>query len=185
MMRALVEPCWAAMRLPSMFLMPLIGLPFLTRNWAPVTKKVSEKPTLSRRAGGSVMVSAIRSTALDERSGIRVGGALSFFSTLIALPSFFSIPRFIKFPPRRTTKPTPLFLGAHGPGGGGAGPGSGGEGARLGDLVQRALLLGERRRHPGHEQRQRHHESHQSSHSRPPCNGLVQWGRTLKRNSLS
>src|SRR4030095_4974932 len=66
MMRALVEPCWAAMRLPSMFLMPLIGLPFLTRNWAPVTKKVSEKSTLSRRARVSVMVSAIRSTALDE-----------------------------------------------------------------------------------------------------------------------
>ena len=38
--------------LPSMFLMPLIGLPFLTRNCAPVTKKVIEKSTLSRRAPG-------------------------------------------------------------------------------------------------------------------------------------
>src|SRR5215813_903430 len=49
MIRALVEPCWAAMRLPSMSLMPRILLPFLTRNCAPVTKKVMEKSTLSRR----------------------------------------------------------------------------------------------------------------------------------------
>ena len=27
MIRALVEPCWAAMRWPSMFWMPLLGLP--------------------------------------------------------------------------------------------------------------------------------------------------------------
>ncbi len=36
MIFALVEPCWAATRLPAMSLMPLMGLPFFTRNCAPV-----------------------------------------------------------------------------------------------------------------------------------------------------
>src|SRR5438046_9132670 len=38
MIFALVEPCWAATRRLAMDSMPLMGLAFLTRNWAPVTK---------------------------------------------------------------------------------------------------------------------------------------------------
>ena len=109
MMRALVEPCWAAMRRPSMFLMPLIGLPFFTRNWAPVTKKVMEKSTLSRRVRVSVIVPAIRSTAFDESSGMRVGGVISFFSTLIGLPSFFSSAGLTSSSTRSIEKPTHSF----------------------------------------------------------------------------
>ena len=111
MMRALVEPCWAAMRLPSMLLMPLTGLPFFTRNWAPVTKKVIEKSTLSRRVRVSVMVPAIRSTAPEDRSGMRVGGVLSFFSTLIGLPSFFSSAGLTSSSTRSMEKPTHSFRG--------------------------------------------------------------------------
>jgi len=32
MILAFVEPCWVAIRLPAMSLMPWIGLPFFTRN---------------------------------------------------------------------------------------------------------------------------------------------------------
>ena len=49
------------------------------------------KSTLSRRARVSVMVPAMRSTAFEVRRGMRVGGVDSFFSTLMVLPSFFSI----------------------------------------------------------------------------------------------
>src|SRR5262245_42584861 len=110
MIFALVEPCWAAMRLPSMFLMPLIGLPFLTRNWAPVTKKVKEKSTLSRRTRVSVIVSAIRSTALEVSSGMRVGGVDSFFSSLTVLPSFFESSGTMSCSTRSMEKPTHSFL---------------------------------------------------------------------------
>src|SRR3989475_10994946 len=109
MIRALVEPCWAAMRLPSMSLMLRILLPFLTMNWAPVTKKVNEKSTLSRRVRVSVMVSAIKSTALDDRSGMRVGGADSLRSTLTGFPSFFSRAGLISSSTRSMEKPTHWF----------------------------------------------------------------------------
>ncbi len=98
------------MRLPSMLLMPLMGLPFLTRNWAPVTKNVSEKSTLSRRVRVSVMVSAIRSTAPEDSSGMRVGGVDSFFSILMVLPSFFSSAGLMSSSTRSMEKPTHSFL---------------------------------------------------------------------------
>ena len=110
MIRALVEPCWAAMRLPSMSLMPRILLPFFTRNCAPVTKKVMEKSTLSRRVRVSVMVPAMRSTAFEVRSGMRVGGVDSFFSTLMVLPSFFSMAGLTSSSTRSMEKPTHSFL---------------------------------------------------------------------------
>src|SRR5215472_18690056 len=110
MIRALVEPCWAAMRLPSMSLMPRILLPFLTRNCAPVTKNVMEKSTLSRRVRVSVMVPAIRSTALEVRRGMRVGGVDSFFSILMVLLSFFSMAGLTSSSTRSMEKPTHSFL---------------------------------------------------------------------------
>src|SRR5713101_2405816 len=109
MIRALVEPCWAAMRLPSMSLMLRTLLPFFTMNCAPVTKKVREKSTLSRRVRVSVMVSAIRSTALDDSSGMRVGGADSLRSTLTGFPSFFSRAGLISSSTRSMEKPTHWF----------------------------------------------------------------------------
>ena len=84
-------------------------LPFFTMNCAPVTKKVSEKSTLSRRVRVSVMVSAIRSTALEDRSGMRVGGADSLRSTLIGFPSFFSRAGLISSSTRSMEKPTHWF----------------------------------------------------------------------------
>ncbi len=68
------------------------------------------KSTLSRRARVSVMVSATRSTAPDDSSGMRVGGVLSFFSTLIGLPSFFSSAGLISSSTRSIEKPTHSFL---------------------------------------------------------------------------
>src|SRR5713101_3754436 len=109
MIRALVEPCWAAMRLPSMSLMLRTLLPFFTMNCAPVTKKVREKSTLSRRVRVSVMVSAIRSTALDDSSGMRVGGADSLRSTLTGFPSFFSRAGLISSSTRSMENPTHWF----------------------------------------------------------------------------
>src|SRR3989442_3145116 len=72
MILAFVEPCWAATRLPAIESMDLIGLPFFTRNCAPVTKNVRLKSTDSRRVRVSVMVPAIRSTAFELSRGMRV-----------------------------------------------------------------------------------------------------------------
>src|SRR2546426_683855 len=55
MILAFVEPCWAAIRLPSMFLIPLMGLPFLTRNGEPVRVPIV---SVSVRAIFSSVVSA-------------------------------------------------------------------------------------------------------------------------------
>ena len=57
------------------------------------------------------MVSAIRSTALEVSSGMRVAGADSFFSTLIGLPTAFSTSGFTSCSTRSIEKPThSLFL---------------------------------------------------------------------------
>ena len=90
--------------------MPLMGLVLLTRNWAPVTKNVRLKSTESRRGRVSVIVPAIRSTAFDVRSGIRVGGVDSFFSSLIGLPSFFDRAGSTPCSTRSIVKPTHSLL---------------------------------------------------------------------------
>ena len=58
----------------------------------------------------SVIVPAIRSTAPDDSSGMRVGGVLSFFSTLIGLPTFFSTAGLTSSSTRSMEKPTHSFL---------------------------------------------------------------------------
>ena len=83
-----------------------MGLPVLTRNWAPVTKNVRLKSTLSRLARVSVMVPAMRSTALEVKSAIRVGGVDSFFSTLIGLLSLRESAGAIACSTRSIVKPT-------------------------------------------------------------------------------
>src|SRR5713101_964651 len=89
MIRALVEPCWAATRLPLMSLMLRILLPFLTMNCAPVTKKVREKSTLSRRVRVSVMVSAILSTVLEACAKAGVTEDASSATATTRAKSFF------------------------------------------------------------------------------------------------
>src|SRR5213594_731515 len=57
------------------------------------------------------MVPAMRSTALEERSGMRVGGVDSFFSTLIGLPTAFWTTGLTSISTRSIEKPThSLFL---------------------------------------------------------------------------
>src|SRR5215468_10207266 len=114
-----VEPCWAPIRLPAMLWVPRIGLPFLTRNWAPVTKKTRLKSRASRRARVIVMVPEIRSTAPLVRSGMRVAGVDSFSSNLIGLPSFFSTLASTSLA-RSTEKPPQLFCLSMKPNGGDA-----------------------------------------------------------------
>src|SRR5437667_198435 len=104
-----VEPCWAATRLPAIDSIPLIGLFFFTRNCAPVTKKVRLKSTDSRRARVSVIVPAMRSTAFDDSKGMRVGGVDSFFSIVMGLPSFRSIAGLTACSTRSIEKPTHSF----------------------------------------------------------------------------
>src|SRR4030095_4853003 len=97
---------------------PWIGVPLLTRNCAPVAKKVKLKSTWSRRDWVSVMVSAIKSTAFEVKSGIRVFGADSFLSSLICLLSFFEINGKIDVSTRSIENPThSLFLFTYGNGG--------------------------------------------------------------------
>jgi len=88
---------------------PLMGIPFFTRNWAPVTKKVRLKSTLSRRGRVSVMVPAIRSTAPDDRSGIRVAGVDSFFSSFTGLPTLLETAGRMSCSTRSMEKPTHSF----------------------------------------------------------------------------
>ena len=76
------------MRLPAIDCKPLIGLPFLTRNCAPVAKKVKLKSTWSRRDCVSVMVSAIRSTAFDGQKRDSRLRRPTPFSNLIGLVEF-------------------------------------------------------------------------------------------------
>jgi len=95
--------------LPAIESMDLIGLPFFTRNCAPVTKNVRLKSTDSRRVRVSVIVPAIRSTAFEDSRGMRVGGVDSFFSTLIGLPSFRSIAGLTPCSTRSIEKPTHSF----------------------------------------------------------------------------
>ena len=64
------------------------------------------------------MVSAIRSTAFEVKSGMRVFGADSFFSSLICLLSFFEIEGKIDVSTRSIENPThSLFLFTYANGG--------------------------------------------------------------------
>ena len=113
----MVEPCWAPMRLPAMLWTPRIGLPFFTRNWAPVTKKTALKSRLSRRARVMVIVPAIRSTAPLVRSGIRVAGVDSLSSNFTGLPIFFSTFAWTSFARSTEKPPQSLFLSTNPKGG--------------------------------------------------------------------
>ena len=76
-----------------------------------MAKKVKLKSTCSRRDWVSVIVSAIKSTAFEVKSGMRVFGADSFFSSLICLLSFFEIDGKIDVSTRSIENPThSLFL---------------------------------------------------------------------------
>ena len=150
MILALVEPCWAATRLPAMSSMPLMGLPFFTMNCAPVMKKVRLNSTLSRRWGVSVMVPAMRSTAFEVRSGMRVGGVDSFFSSLTGLPTFLATAGQHALLHQVDGEAHPLVVLVDVGEGGRAGARADGEDAGPGDLLQGRLGEG-RGGAPGHE----------------------------------